>query len=96
MAFGSHIKTEHVGAKKGSGAFYGRKQDAKEYSRARRRADSKAVIQAAIESDTCCDECGIEGPVETCSCGKQLCDLCLDLHSDDHYWEEQEHEALRL
>jgi hypothetical protein len=36
------MKTEHSGAKKGNGAFWGRKADAK---RARRAADKKAVTE---------------------------------------------------
>jgi hypothetical protein len=41
MAFQAK-KTEHSGAKKGSGAYWGRKQDAKnESNRVRREADKK-------------------------------------------------------
>lgn len=36
------VKTEHAGAKKGSGAFWGRKADAKRESNRRRRANDKA------------------------------------------------------
>lgn len=37
------IKTEHTGAKRGRGAFYGRKRDAKRISnKARRAADRRA------------------------------------------------------
>ena len=39
-------KTEHAGAKKGTGAFYGRKADAKRGSSRRRRQDSKSTINA--------------------------------------------------
>jgi len=38
MAWGTK-KTEHVGAKKGTGAFYGRKADAKRGSNHRRRQE---------------------------------------------------------
>ncbi len=34
-------KTEHAGAKKGRGTFYGRKVDAKKASNRRRREDNK-------------------------------------------------------
>jgi hypothetical protein len=38
------IKTEHNGSKKGNGAFYGRKKDAKKLSNsARRQADKQAT-----------------------------------------------------
>ena len=38
------VKTEHTGAKKGKGAFYGRKAEAKRLSnKARRAADRKAT-----------------------------------------------------
>ena len=40
------IKTEHSGAKKGKGAFWGRKRDAKRISnKARRKADKRACKQ---------------------------------------------------
>jgi hypothetical protein len=45
MAWGTK-KTEHAGAKKGTGAFYGRKADAKRGSNHRRRQDSKSTINA--------------------------------------------------
>lgn len=45
MAWGIK-KTEHAGAKKGTGAFYGRKADAKRGSNHHRRQDSKATINA--------------------------------------------------
>jgi len=35
------IKTEHSGSKKGNGAFYGYKVDAKKYSNKKRRANDK-------------------------------------------------------
>lgn len=38
------IKTEHSGAKKGKGAFYGKKKDAKKTSNKRRRAVTKEVV----------------------------------------------------
>jgi hypothetical protein len=37
-------KTEHAGAKKGTGAFYGRKVDAKRASSRRRRQNKKTAI----------------------------------------------------
>jgi hypothetical protein len=37
-------KTEHVGSKKGSGAFYGPKADAKKASNRRRRENDKRFI----------------------------------------------------
>lgn len=38
------IKTEHSGAKRGSGAYYGRKRDAKRHSnKVRRAADKKGT-----------------------------------------------------
>ena len=41
------IKTEHSGAKKGNGAFYGRKVEAKKLSnKARRNADKKTIREA--------------------------------------------------
>jgi hypothetical protein len=42
-------KTEHAGAKKGTGAFYGRKADAKHGSNHRRRQDSKSTINAEFQ-----------------------------------------------
>lgn len=41
-------KTEHNGAKKGRGAYWGRKVDAKQESNRRRREDSKANVRDAI------------------------------------------------
>ena len=43
MGYARHkFKTEHAGAKKGRGAFWGRKKDAKSYSnKARRRIDQR-------------------------------------------------------
>ena len=43
MAWGAK-KTEHAGAKKGTGSFYGRKADAKRSSSRRRRQNSKSII----------------------------------------------------
>lgn len=39
------IKTEHSGAKKGNGAYYGRKRDAKRLSNKARRAADKAATR---------------------------------------------------
>ena len=47
MAWGTK-KTEHVGAKKGTGAFYGRKADAKRGSNHTRRQGSKSTINAEL------------------------------------------------
>ena len=44
MANGAR-KTEHAGAKKGRGAYYGRKVDAKAESNRRRREDAKVEIR---------------------------------------------------
>ena len=41
------IKTEHNGAKKGKGAFWGRKVDAKAESRRARRRNDKAACREA-------------------------------------------------
>jgi hypothetical protein len=41
-------KTEHAGAKKGTGAFYGRKAAAKRSSNRKRRQDSKSTINAEL------------------------------------------------
>ena len=46
MAWGAK-KTEHAGAKKGTGSFYGRKADAKRSSNRRRRQNSKSIIRVA-------------------------------------------------
>lgn len=44
-------KTEHVGAKKGRGAFYGHKAEAKRDSnRRRRKGDKEAIAEQAHES----------------------------------------------
>jgi len=47
MAWGTK-KTEHAKAKKGTGAFYGRKAAAKRGSNHRRRQDSKSTINAEL------------------------------------------------
>ena len=39
------MKTEHCGAKKGRGAYYGRKVIAKKLSNKKRRANDKRAIQ---------------------------------------------------
>ena len=44
MAFKAR-KTEHSGAKKGHGAFWGRKADAKRESNRKRREDAKALAR---------------------------------------------------
>lgn len=38
-------KTEHSGAKKGSGSYWGRKRDAKEESSKKRRADERQQVK---------------------------------------------------
>jgi len=38
-------KTEHCGPKKGSGAYWGRKTDAKRESNRKRREDDKAIAK---------------------------------------------------
>lgn len=47
MAWGVK-KTEHAGAKKGTGAFYGRKADAKYGSSRKRRPNGRVAIHAEI------------------------------------------------
>ncbi len=47
MAWGTK-KTEHAGAKKGTGAFYGRKADVERGSNYRRRQDGKSTINAEL------------------------------------------------
>ncbi|MGH9428169.1 MAG: hypothetical protein ACRD2L_17940 [Terriglobia bacterium] len=49
MAWGAK-KTEHAGSKKGTGAFYGRKANAKRGSNRKRRQDSKSIITADFRS----------------------------------------------
>jgi hypothetical protein len=48
MAWGTK-KTEHAGAKKGTGAFYGRKADVKRGSNHHRRQAGKATINAELQ-----------------------------------------------
>lgn len=48
MAWGAK-KTEHAGAKKGTGAFYGCKVDAKRASNRRRRQNKKSIINIELE-----------------------------------------------
>lgn len=50
MAWGAK-KTEHAGAKKGAGAFYGRKAEAKRASNRRRRQSKKAIINIDLGDD---------------------------------------------
>lgn len=50
MAWGTK-KTEHAGAKKGTGAFYGRKAEAKRSSSRRRRQNSKLIIDAELRDN---------------------------------------------
>lgn len=38
-------KTEHSGAKKGSGAYWGRKKDAKDESNKKRRNDNREQVK---------------------------------------------------
>jgi len=42
-------KTEHSGSKKGCGAFWGHKVDAKKQSNRKRRGDGKRLIKEAKE-----------------------------------------------
>lgn len=44
--YGKGGRTEHSGAKKGKGAFYGRKKDAKQASNKLRRADGRKAVRA--------------------------------------------------
>jgi hypothetical protein len=41
-------KTEHAGAKKGSGAFWGPKAEAKRGSNRKRREDDKRTVREAL------------------------------------------------
>jgi hypothetical protein len=50
MAWGAK-KTEHAGAKKGTGAFYGRKVDAKRASSRRRRQSDQTTINIELRND---------------------------------------------
>jgi len=42
------IKTEHAGSKKGRGAWWGARQEAKKVSRKARRAAGKVAIKEAL------------------------------------------------
>ena len=42
-------KTEHAGPKKGRGAFYGRKAEAKAQSNRRRRENAKLEVRARVD-----------------------------------------------
>ena len=44
-------KTEHSGAKKGKGAYYGRKKDAKSDSNKKRRSDDKAAVSESMKGE---------------------------------------------
>jgi len=44
-------KTEHVGPKKGAGAYWGLKKDAKKESDRRRRQQDKEEITSQLESE---------------------------------------------
>lgn len=45
-------KTEHSGAKKGKGAYWGEKSSAKEESNKKRREDTKLIINAETKTST--------------------------------------------
>lgn len=58
MGYPNHndFKTEHNGAKKGKGAYYGRKQEAKAYSnKARRQVDRLIAEGRYDEAEECHD-----------------------------------------
>lgn len=42
-------KTEHSGAKKGNGAYWGPKASAKEESNKKRRSDAKQIVKTEIK-----------------------------------------------
>ena len=44
-----HLKTEHTGSKKGRGAYWGPRKDAKQFSRKQRRFNDKLTNQRLIE-----------------------------------------------
>jgi hypothetical protein len=44
---GKAIKTEHSGAKRGSGGYWGPKQDAKRESNKRRRANDRVEVRSS-------------------------------------------------
>jgi hypothetical protein len=50
MAFRSR-KTEHAGAKKRRGAYWGRKAEAKRESNRKRREDAKAIVREGSRHD---------------------------------------------
>jgi hypothetical protein len=50
MGYEAH-KTEHAGPKRGSGAYWGRKVEAKHESNRKRRADNKAVVQKEMNDE---------------------------------------------
>ena len=43
------LKTEHSGSKKGRGAYWGHKMDAKKESKKLRRLNSKTIIRKGVE-----------------------------------------------
>jgi hypothetical protein len=47
-------KTEHTGPKKGNGAYWGRKEQAKHESNRKRRIDSKKIIEREGSSGLDC------------------------------------------
>lgn len=49
MGYPNRLKTEHNGAKKGKGAFYGRKQEAKECSNKNRRQIDRMIAQGILD-----------------------------------------------
>ena len=56
MAFKAK-KTEHAGAKKGRGAYWGRKVDAKQESNRKRREDAKAIARHVSGNEMGMDYC---------------------------------------
>jgi len=58
-------KIEHAEAKKGRGAFYGHKEDAKEMSNRRRRADDKRAVNTSAD-DSRQDKAGLVPTKESC------------------------------
>lgn len=48
MAYAA-LKTEHSGSKKGRGAYWGRKADAKKESKKLRRLNSRIIIRKGVE-----------------------------------------------
>jgi len=45
-------KTEHSGSKKGNGAYWGYKKDAKHESNKKRREDGKAIVDSELADKT--------------------------------------------